>query len=92
MSASFAYAGNHHGGGRHAVWCKADHLTQHLLLTQAPDRYFNPPYVGPSGWIGVFLDETTDWKDVAQRLEYSHGLATKGSGRRTTSPRTAARR
>ena len=28
MFASFASAGNHHGAGRDAVWCKAAHMTQ----------------------------------------------------------------
>lgn len=31
MFATFANAANHHGGGRHAVWCKATHVTQDLL-------------------------------------------------------------
>lgn len=28
MFAMFADATNHHGNGRHAVWCKAVHVTQ----------------------------------------------------------------
>ena len=27
-----------------------------------------PPYVGPSGWIGVWLDRRPSWKDVAELL------------------------
>lgn len=27
MFATFANAANHHGAGRHAVWCKATHVT-----------------------------------------------------------------
>jgi len=74
MFAMFADAGNHHGKGRHAVWCKATHTTQHMLVSQRPDRYFVPPYAGTSGWFGIYLDEKPDWTEVAQRLEESYRL------------------
>jgi len=85
MFASFANAANHHGAGRHAVWCKAAHVTQDLLVRQDPLRYFVPAYVGPSGWIGVYLDGRTDWRLVGDRLEHAHALAAK----RPRSPRSA---
>lgn len=75
MFASFADAGNHHGAGRHAVWCKATHATQDLLLARDPERYFRPPYVGPSGWIGIYLDGDSDWGAVAERLQHAYELA-----------------
>jgi hypothetical protein len=75
MFASFADASNHHGAGRHAVWCKAAHVTQDWLVAQAPERYFKPPYVGPSGWVGIYLDREPDWSEVAERLRHSHELA-----------------
>lgn len=75
MFASFANASNHHGGGRHAVWCKADHVTQEILVARAPERYFSPPYVGSSGWVGIYLDKSPDWKEVAERLAHAHELA-----------------
>ena len=75
MFATFANAANHHGAGRHAVWCKATHVTQDLLLTREPDRYFRPPYVGSSGWVGIYLDRDPDWKEVAERLAHAHELA-----------------
>lgn len=74
MFASFANAANHHGGGRHAVWCKATPLTQELLVARAPERYFVPPYVGPSGWVGVYLDRRPRWSEVAGRLRDSWRL------------------
>ena len=83
MFASFANAANHHGAGRHAVWCKATHVTQDLLLARAPERYFRPPYVGPSGWIGIYLDGHPDWGDVAERLRHAHELAAPRSSRPT---------
>jgi hypothetical protein len=75
MFATFANRANHHGAGRNAVWCKATHVTQNLLIARSPARYFAPPYVGASGWIGVYLDEESDWADVAERLLHAHEFA-----------------
>lgn len=69
LFAMYADAGNHHGDGRCAVWCKATHLTQDFLVRSDPARFFVPPYVGPSGWVGVYLDRSTDWKALADLLE-----------------------
>ncbi len=75
MFATFADAANHHGAGRYAVWCLATHTTQDLLVSRSPDRYFVPPYAGPSGWVGIYLDRRPRWTDVAERLQHSHELA-----------------
>src|SRR5207253_6569072 len=61
LFAMYAAPNNHHGDGRTAVWCKATHMTQDLLVRSEPQRYFVPPYVGPSGWVGVWLDRDVDW-------------------------------
>jgi hypothetical protein len=37
---------------RHA-WLKNGHDEQAALVAMDPDTFFVPPYVGPSGWIGV---------------------------------------
>jgi hypothetical protein len=84
MFATFADAGNHHGAGRDAVWCKATHATQDLLLARDPERYFKPPYVGPSGWIGIYLDRNPDWGEVAERLQQAYDGCL--SGRRSFRP------
>ena len=68
LFAMFANGSTHHGAGRHAVWCKATHVTQDLLIHAQPERFFSPPYVGPSGWVGVVLDGKTDWGTVADLL------------------------
>ena len=34
------------------------------MVRDAPDRFFVPPYVGPSGWIGVYLDGDVDWTEL----------------------------
>jgi hypothetical protein len=72
LFAMYADARNHHGGGRHAVWCKATHLTQDMVVHRAPLRYFVPPYVGPSGWFGIYLDRSPDWEEVADRVREAY--------------------
>jgi hypothetical protein len=59
--AMYAEPDNHHGDGREGLWVKSDHFTQDLLVRGQPSRYFKPPYVGPQGWTGVYLDDQTDW-------------------------------
>jgi hypothetical protein len=74
LFAMYADAGNHHGGGRPAVWCKAAPGNQALMVRAVPERYFVPPYVGPSGWVGIWLDKGVDWDDVADLLRDSWRL------------------
>ena len=66
--AMYADAGSHHGDGRAGVWCKAGPGNQELMVRAAPDRFFVPPYVGPRGWVGVFLDAGTDWSELRELL------------------------
>jgi predicted DNA-binding protein (MmcQ/YjbR family) len=68
MFAMYANANNHHGGGRHAVWIKAAPGRQERAVRSAPNRFFVPPYVGPSGWVGVWLDEDCEWGELADIL------------------------
>ena len=75
MFAMFASAATHHGQGRPSVWCKSTPLEQDLLLRARPDRYFSPPYVGPSGWVGIFLDRRPSWREIADILEEGWRLA-----------------
>lgn len=82
MFAMYAAAGNHHGAGRPAVWIRATPANQALMLAASPDRFFKPPYVGPSGWIGVWLDGAVEWEEVAELLN---------DGYRLTAPRRLQR-
>ena len=41
---------------RHA-WVKSTHDEQLALVASDPDTFFVPPYVGPSGWIGVVIHD-----------------------------------
>ena len=66
--AMYAHANTHHGSGRNAVWCKAAPVNQRLMVDAAPERFFVPPYVGPSGWIGIWLDSNIDWAELQDLL------------------------
>ena len=54
------FANNHHGDGHIAAWLPAGEGVQGALIDDAPEIYFKPPYVGPSGWIGVELSRVDD--------------------------------
>lgn len=58
--AMYASATNHHGQGRDALWLNAPLGVQEHLVRHEPETYFVPPYVGPKGWIGVYLDAVDD--------------------------------
>lgn len=68
MFAMHARADSHHGAGREGVWCKAKPVTQDMMIRAEPDRYFSPPYVGPKGWVGVWLGRNTDWAALEDLL------------------------
>ena len=63
------FSNNHHGDGRIALWIKSDLDTQEALIEANPEIFFRPPYVGPSGWIGVEFRGRIDWKIIASLLE-----------------------
>lgn len=74
MFAMFASPDTHHGDGRTAVWIMAEADERDLLVRAAPAQYFVPPYQGKSGWIGVYLDEQTDWEELDGLLREGHRL------------------
>jgi hypothetical protein len=78
LFAMYAADGNHHGSGRSSVWIKATRENQLLMIQAQPKKFFKPPYVGPSGWVGVYLDASPDWDEVTELLR---------DGWRMTAPR-----
>jgi hypothetical protein len=71
----FAMLDNHHHGSPHvSVWLPQPLGAQESLIEADPDRFFKPPYVGASGWVGVVLDTRPDWSEVARlvRDAYLH--------------------
>jgi hypothetical protein len=63
------FTDNHHDSGIVAVWCKAPPGAQEVLIGADPARFYKPPYVGPSGWIGIRLEGGVDWAMVASLVE-----------------------
>ncbi|MDQ2664465.1 MAG: MmcQ/YjbR family DNA-binding protein [Gemmatimonadota bacterium] len=74
LFAMFSAASDHHGAGRNGVWLKAAAGNQQLMVRDAPDRFFVPPYVGPSGWVGVYLDGDTAWDEARELIRDSYQL------------------
>src|SRR5262249_56697817 len=71
---AFAMLDDHHHGAPHlSVWLPAGEA-QPALIDSDPKRFFRPPYVGGSGWVGVVLDTRPDWKVVAWLGEQAHPL------------------
>lgn len=69
--AMYASPSDHHGGGRPAVWLKAGPGNQEMMIRDRPTRFFKPPYVGPQGWVGVWLDRNPPWKEIELLVEES---------------------
>lgn len=71
----FAMLDDHHHGAEHlSVWLPAGLGAQEAMIDSDPKRYFRPPYVGASGWIGVVLDTRPDWAVVAWLVEQAYRL------------------
>ncbi len=44
------------------------------MVQADPNRFFVPPYVGPSGWIGVRLDGNPDWGEIGELMKEAYRL------------------
>ena len=54
------FANNHHNDGHIAVWIPAAPGMQAMLIADAPETFFKPPYVGVRGWVGIELGCISD--------------------------------
>lgn len=54
------FAEHHRDDGRLSLWVPVAEGLQPLMIEEAPDTYFYPPYVGPGGWVGILLDQIAD--------------------------------
>src|SRR5688500_3682986 len=72
------FALNHHGDGHVAPWLNTPAREQSRLIASSKD-IFKPPYVGPSGWIGVELNRGFSWKRVVElaRTAYANSSPPK---------------
>lgn len=66
------FALNHHGDGHVALWLNTPAMEQSRLIASAPRHIFKPPYVGPSGWIGVELNKGFSWKRVVELVHMAY--------------------
>jgi hypothetical protein len=64
-----SWVDDHHGDGRLGLWVAAPPGVQQDMVDQEPERFFVPPYVGHRGWLGVCLDQSPDWDEVAGIVE-----------------------
>ena len=53
--------------GEREAWVKSTHDEQRALTQMDPRTFFVPPYVGPSGWVGVRF-RTVDRDEMRELL------------------------
>ena len=63
-----------HGEHGMSVWSPAPPGVQEQLVEDEPERFYRPPYVGHRGWIGVRLDRSPDWGEIAAIVEEAYRL------------------
>ena len=63
------FADNFHHDGRVALWCSSPRDVRDILVEFDPDRFFVPPYFGPRGWLGVYLDGKLDWDELHEVIK-----------------------
>src|SRR5687768_383224 len=51
---------NHHNDGHIAVVIPAAIGIQAMLIERSPEKFYRPPYVGGSGWVGIELGRVSD--------------------------------
>ena len=66
------YGGSVKGGERHdqCILFIPDAAERDALIDDP--RFFTPAYLGPYGWLGLLLDDDTDWTEVAELLDASY--------------------
>ena len=62
------FVDNHHSDGHIAVWAAAPPGVQAELIQHDPGKYFRPPYLGYSGWVGIELTLVDD-EELGTRLD-----------------------
>jgi predicted DNA-binding protein (MmcQ/YjbR family) len=65
------WALNHHGDGHVGLWLATPAMEQARLLASSK-HIFKPPYVGPSGWIGVELNKGFSWQRVIELVQMAY--------------------
>lgn len=86
------FANNHHNDGHIAVYVPTEPGLQATLLKTPPGKYFYPPYVGVSGWIGIELARISDDDLAAHLLEAWKLIEAKQKKPKRRAPAGRARR
>lgn len=60
----------------HSLVVQPDASERRALLED--ERVYVPAYLGPSGWIGIDLDEATDWEEITELLDASYRQTASG--------------
>jgi uncharacterized protein YdhG (YjbR/CyaY superfamily) len=86
------FSDHHHEDGRLALWVPVPDGQQTLMISEAPEIYFKPPYVGASGWIGIDLAQIRDdalgshlqeaWRLIARKMPASRSRPAARPARR----------
>jgi hypothetical protein len=63
------YGFDHHGDGMISLVCKANLSEQRRLVSNDPETFFVPDYLGAKGWIGIRLDlAEVDWDAITDLI------------------------
>ena len=84
------FSNNHHNDGHIAVWIPAAPGVQGMLIQNWPRKYYRPPYVGPSGWVGIELKEVSD-EELEGHLQDAWKLIVEKSRAKKSPPAKAKR-
>jgi hypothetical protein len=59
---------NHHNDGHIAVYVPVSPGLQAVLIATSPQKFFNPPFVGVRGWVGIELGQISN-EDLASYIQ-----------------------
>src|SRR5579863_549396 len=78
---TFAYhLVDHHGDGRIALCVKTALGENRRLVSEQPERYFMPPYIGSKGWVGLDIGKgRPDWREIEWLAITSYRLVAPAS-------------
>jgi hypothetical protein len=65
---------DHHNDGIVGFWTPAPAGVQAAMVEAEPERFYRPPYVGVKGWLGVRIDVSPDWDEIAAIVEDGYRL------------------
>ena len=74
-----------------SLWVPVTDGLQPLIIEEAPQIYFIPPYVGTDGWVGILLDAIADDALESHLLEAHRIIAAKRTPARRLRTRDRSR-